>query len=155
MQTAHEQLREQVRRVAEARRRLAESEAAFAEREQAFTDANAELLAQMKVDTDLVGQAEGTLRALTLAHYEQTKEKKPVEGVQVKEITTLSYSETEALAWAREKRLALKPESLDVKAFEKIVAALVEKPRFVLEVVTPRADITRDLSAVLVVEVAP
>lgn len=147
MSTSHEQLNEQVRRVAEARRSLDRAKALFREREDAFLAENAHLTEQIGALATVATETEAALRALVLAHYEMTKEKKPVPGVEVKEKVTLSYVEKDALEWARTTRMALLPESLDAKAFEKIAKA-TPLP-FVVEVTTPQAQIAKDLEAAL------
>jgi hypothetical protein len=147
MHTAVEQLNEQVRRVAEARRSLDAMKALYRGKEAQFLEENAHLAEQIAALATVAEQTEGALRALVLAHYEQTKEKKPVPGVEVKEKVALDYDAGAALAWARETKIALLPESLDAKAFEKI--AKVTPLAFVKQVVTPQAQIAKDLDAVL------
>lgn len=149
MQTALEQLQDQVRRVHEARLLEASLGDAVQEKRQAFEESiAAEREAAQRASAE-VESAEAALRALTLAYFAQTGEKRPVAGVQVKEITKLVYDELEAFAWAKGANLAVKPEALDVKAFEKIAKATALP--FVRTAVEHRAEI----ASALPVEVAP
>lgn len=91
--------------------------------------------------------AESQLRALAKEEYERTGEKKPTPGVEIKIGTSYEYKPEDALAWARQTKMALVPESLDVKAFAKIAAA-TPLP-FVTVVETPKAQIATDLDKVL------
>lgn len=149
MQTALEQLQEQVRRVAELRRQEAMLGDALQEKRLAFEATIVSELSAKRGCTAMLEQAEAALKALTLAHYEQTGEKKPVVGVQVKEITALDYDKAVAFEWAKERKMAVVPESLDVKAFEKIAKATPLD--FVTEIVTPRAEIASKLEVEAVV----
>ena len=153
MQTAREQLQEQVRRVAEARRNLTAMQNVVIEKRKAFEEAVRSDLAATQSAMLLADQAEAALRALVLADFEQTGDKKPVEGVEVKSFETLSYDATDAFAWAKQTGMAVTPEALDVKAFEKIAKAT--KLDFVNVVVEPKVTIARDLSAVLESNNAP
>jgi hypothetical protein len=65
----------------------------------------------------------------------------------VKEKTELVYDPAQAFTWAREKQMALVPESLDRRAFEKIAKATPLE--FVTEKITPVAQIATDLAKVL------
>lgn len=150
--TTTEQLKEQVQRVARARLALQNAQQSLAEVRNAFDADNRILIDAVKGNAAEVDAAEDALRALTLANFERTGEKKPVAGVEVKERNTLSYSPDEAMSWARETKMALKPESLDVKAFEKIAKA-TDLP-FVAVIVEPQVNIASDLTKTIDVEVA-
>lgn len=147
MSVSHEQLTEQVQRVAEARRAEGEVKAALVEKQTQFAIENDDLVAALmhkKMDRE---QAEAACKALVIAHFEATGEKKPVPGVEVKEKVNLIYDDAEALEWARSTKMALLPESLDVKAFEKIAKAT--KIPFIVEIVEPQAQIASDLEKAL------
>lgn len=149
MQTAREQLQEQVKRVAALRQAEHDVSSVVADKRSAFEATIADIAAdanRLRVEREA---AEGALKALTLAHFEQTGEKKPVAGVQVKEIVALEYDKAVAFEWAKERKMAVVPESLDVKAFEKIAKATPLD--FVTEIVTPRAEIASKLDAEVVV----
>lgn len=62
----------------------------------------------------------------------------------------MSYDDTAALAWARETKMALVPESLDRKNFEKIAKA-TPLP-FVTYRQEPRVTLATQLNAALLVE---
>ncbi len=149
MHTATETLQEQVRRVAEARRVLEERKAAFGVKEKAFLDENADLTKQVVLGASAVAQAESALRALVLAHYEMTKEKKPVAGVEVKIKSGVEYDAKQAFAWAKEKGIAIVPEALDEDAFEKVIGALPVAPDFVRFTEKPEAQIAKNLEKAL------
>lgn len=149
MQTVYEQLQEQVVRVHRARARHEALRAEVVSRRAAFEADNAPTIEEMKVAEADVNAREHALRALTVSHFNVTGETTPVPGVAVKLFTTLDYDPVDAFQWAQEKGLAIKPPSLDTKAFEKVVAALPEKPAFVRTIQTPNAQIKSDLSAVV------
>ena len=88
--------------------------------------------------------AEGALRARAVEVYNQTGNKKPAPGVEIKMFTKLTYDEVEALKWASEHWIALK---LDKAVFEKIAKAA--PPDFVAVTQEPQATIATDLSRYL------
>ena len=63
---------------------------------------------------------EAKLRALTVAIFKETGEKKPAPEVGIREVEKLIYDNNLAMYWAKEHSLALK---LDSAAFENIVKA--------------------------------
>lgn len=140
-------LQVQVARVARLRqardamtKRLDDATALFLDSWQEVVDARKATIEQLTV-------AECDLKDSALAHYAATGERKPFQGVEVKVKSVLSYDTAEALAWAKSTTLALVPESLDVKAFEKLAKATALP--FVTVHDRPQAQIARDLSAVL------
>ena len=147
MLTAREQLQEQVQRVAEARRAMEVHQKYLAERREVFDRENALTISAIKHAAENVNATEEALRALTLAHYATTGEKKPTPGVEVKEKTSILYDRAEAFSWAQVSGLCVTPPSLDVKAFEKIAKA-TPLP-FVQTVTEPQAQIATDLDKVL------
>lgn len=132
-----------MRAVADARAEaFAASEALRIRREQFAVD-NANL---MEHEADLkkrVLEAEANAKALIAVHYEQTKNTAPVAGAAVKLFKTISYDAQRAFAWAKEKGMALIPEQLDVKAFEKI--ASVTALDFVTHGTEPRVQLAKEL----------
>ena len=90
---------------------------------------------------------ETVVKSAAVAEYGLTGENNPAPGVAVKMHDRLDYSKDFAFSWAKEKGMCLIPESLDVKAFEKIAKA-TDLP-FVLIDVTPKAYIDSDLSKVI------
>ena len=147
----YQQMRDTMRRVAEARR----TRDGLALEEKAITAAHrathAVLFAAAKAAKDDATLAEQTAKALADAHYAVTAETKPVEGVTVKLMTRCSYPPAEALEWAREKRLALVPESLNADAFEAIMSAMSEdeRPAFVTFTKVPQVQLASDLASYL------
>ena len=138
---------EAVRRVAEARRRFADARAAVDGPMNTLKEQLAGEIAAMQAASLSVTQAEAELRALALAAYEASGEKKPFPGVALQVRTKLEYDPAAALAWAREAHIAVVPEQLDTKAFEKIAGA-TDLP-FVTKLAVPVATIASDLDAVL------
>ena len=147
MQTNQEQLREQVQRVALLRRVESHIGAQLDAAKAAFNAEHAAMLTESARLASEREQAEDVLSALALAQFAATGDKHPTAGVDIAEMTKLEYDAVEAFAWASEKGMAVKPASLDVKAFEKIAKAT--KLDFVNVVVEPKVTIARDLSAVL------
>ena len=90
---------------------------------EAFERAHAFDIAKAKESQAAVDAAETALRAIVAEHYAATAEKKPAPGIEVKTRATLSYDRAEALRWGKSVGMALVPEALDVKAFEKIAKA--------------------------------
>lgn len=140
-------LTEQVREVAT---RRAERDALAAEVKDARAAFEATLgdkLARLKGLNEAVAMSEDAAKRLAEAIHATTGEKKPCEGVQVKVSTVQEYDPAQALAWARTTQMALIPESLDVKAFEKIAKA--SPLPFVTVREEGKAQLATDLSAYL------
>lgn len=145
-------LRAALRSVADARANaFAASEALRLKRERFDTEnvALVEYVVRLRAEVD---EAEREAKALIASHYEATKETRPVAGAEVKLFSTMSYDDAVALAWARETKMALVPESLDRKNFEKIAKA-TPLP-FVTYGQEPRVTIASQLNAALLTDVA-
>jgi len=141
---------EQVRRTAAARNDYADLEAGYRRYAEAFKQDTAALSISIAEAKSRVLAEEGSLRAMALAAYERDPENKhPAPGVWISVKTTLDYDAAEALAWARSTRMALMPESLDAKAFEKIAKASPASFEFVTVVPVPSATLATDLNAAL------
>lgn len=108
------------RRLVEARTQAEQVRAALAYRSENFARENAWLVEDKRTADALVAAAEADVKSLARAHYDATEDKTPFKGVTIKEFDVLVYDPAQAFAWAQEKKMALVPESLDVKAFEKI-----------------------------------
>ena len=98
----------------------------------------------MKDAAEYKTKQEEFLRELTLAIYAETGEKKPCEGVGVREVTKLEYDPKEAFQWAIKHAMCLQ---LDSKAFTKV--ALADTPEFVKVITEPQATIATDLTKVI------
>lgn len=142
-----EQLADQVKVVALLRRALKQSSDELAAARDDFERDHAALMERIKDRAAAVDAAEAGLRALALAHHARTGETKPTAGVEVKLYATLRYDPQTALAWAKQTNLALVPESLDARAFEKVAKA-TPLP-FVTTEHAARAQIATDLSKIL------
>jgi len=88
-------------------------------------------------------EAEDSLRFLALETYAATGEKTVAPGIGIREVTKYSYSETEALKWAIEHKMALK---LDETKFKNHVKA--DPPDFVTVTTEPQATIATELQKV-------
>jgi len=138
---------EQLHRVYELRRLRDTYAALLQTRREAFDRDNAQTLLALREEENRVEAAEAAARALALAHYRDTGEATPTPGIAVKLFDILDYEPERAFAWAREKQMALVPESLNVKAFEKIAKATALE--FVTVKQTPKVQIATDLAKAL------
>ena len=135
-----------------ARSEEARLKAELAEKRAAFDIANSSLIIGAKSASEMIATLEADVRALTLSAYEQNGDRRPALGVEVKVQTRYEYDSGEAFVKAKAMGVAIVPESLDAKAFEKIVKASPESFPFVRIVTEPTAQIGRDLSAYLASE---
>lgn len=94
-----------------------------------------------------VTRQEAEVRALALTSYRDTGETHPAPGVSIRLFERLTYSDAEALAWAKTAGLAVIPEALDRKAFERIAKAA--PLAFVTYADEPRALIASDLDGAI------
>ena len=136
--------------LAEVAKRRAERDALAAELKDARAAFEATLgdkAARLKGLAEAVAMSEDAARKLAEAIYATTQDKKPCDGVQVKVGTVYEYDAAQAFAWAQQTKMALIPESLDVKAFEKIAKA-TPLP-FVTAREEGKAQLATDLSAYL------
>lgn len=134
-----------MRTVANARAEAVAASDALKLKREAYVRENAELIAHEVAMKQAVIEAEANAKALIAVHYEQTKNTAPVAGAKVKLFKTLTYDPTRAFAWAKEKGMALVPESLDAKAFEKI--ASVTDLDFVIRGTEPQVQLAKELNA--------
>ena len=110
-------------------------------------------LAELKAAQLAVEQAETEAKARAVAEWNATpaeaRTKKLLEGVGIQEREVFTYDQEKAFAWAQEKKLALIPESLDVKAFESFVKTSPATFPFVTRTMEPVATLAKDLSRYL------
>lgn len=138
-----------VQAVALLRREVASLDTVLDEKRRVFEANNADLLSMRKELADLLHTSEAQLRAAAEAHYRETGEKAPAPGVKIQLRTRLRYTISEAVAWAKQTGVAILPERLDEKAFEKIAKA-TPLP-FVQTYEDPQATLATDLDAALAV----
>lgn len=147
MTTTNTPLVDRVRQLAQERAALATDkmlyDAAFAE----FSAKSAPLFASMRAKEAAVKASELSVRALAVAEYQTTENKNPAPGIQIKVGTDYIVDEAAALVWAREKKMCLIPESLDVAAIKKL--ATVQELPFVTAMPSPAATIAKDLDKAL------
>ncbi|MCE2941644.1 MAG: hypothetical protein ACK6DK_09800 [Gemmatimonadota bacterium] len=110
---------------------------------------HADLFVARERAEDALAEAEQALRAAAEAHYRETGEKKPCEGVAIRETVMIEYLEPEAIEWAKTAMPQLVSEKLDAKAFEKIAKA-APLP-FVITKTVGKATIASELPAPAVV----
>jgi len=137
-------LQNQIRNVARARQeaqRLSDEKKAMYDE---FISHHTDFFAEVATAASRVTEAEDTLRELTLAIYAETGNKKPAEGVGIREIIKLDYDPKEALKWAMSHQIAL---SLDKKSFEGFAKATPLE--FVTVNTEAQATIATDLSKVI------
>ncbi len=105
------------------------------------------LLDSIETTREEVAYAEALLRNLTLKAYnaDPEKNKKPAEGVGIRDVTTYEYNSVNALDWAKSHKMALK---LDTTAFEKLVKATPKDFKFVKPKTEPQATIATNLDEV-------
>jgi hypothetical protein len=138
------ELQEQIVKVAAARKASEAARTAYADALAAWEVANAGMVGEKLTAAEIVTQEEAKLRALTLAAFSATGEKKPCPGVGIRELTNLMYDSNTALTWAKEHKIALK---LDVTAFERMCRTTAElRPNFVAVSTDYQATIATDLT---------
>src|SRR3990172_13346962 len=89
-------------------------------------------------------EVEIQLRERALQAYANTKDRHPAIGVEIKTFLELKYDPKLALEWAKTHDLAL---ILDHVEFQKL--AKIKKPDFVQTLEVPKAQISRNLEAVI------
>jgi hypothetical protein len=119
----------------------------LAEKRAWFDAEYAPLLASAQLAGEAVVIAEQELRIAVVQQYLIDENKAPAAGVSVKVFDYIEYDRAQALAWAQEHKIALVPESLDAKAFEKIAKA--SAIAFVQVIPDPRVTIATDLDKAL------
>jgi hypothetical protein len=145
-------LRDQLRRLADARANHVSLVDELTARRAAFDLANNYLLDGIAEIGSMIATAEADVRALAVSTYGMTGDKKPAPGVEIVLASKMDYPEGEAFAWAQQTGMALVPQSLDRKAFEKIAKA-TPLP-FVIYRQEPSVRIATQLSAALLTEPA-
>ncbi len=135
-----EQLKAQIKVVAESRGLAQEASERKAEAYQKWLDDHSQLLANESEARNHCQEAEVTLRELTLQAYAETGDKTPAPGVGIRERTVLTYDGKVAFDWAKAHKMALQ---LDKRAFEKIAKA--DTPDFVKVSTEAQATIATNL----------
>ena len=137
------ELEEQIKVVAQARK-VAEVEAQAKKiAYEQWEEDHSIMLGMVAESKQAVTDAEALLRELTLKAYKETGDKHPAKGVDIREVTTYSYNEDEALKWAIEHKMALK---LDKDKFKNHVKA--DPPNFVTVSQEPQATISSNLEEI-------
>ncbi len=133
-------LAQRVADVHQLRQTLASLQEARAVALEAWERDNAALLTLTRETADRLREAEGDLRARAVETYQATGNTKPGPGLGIKLMTVLHYDSGDALAWAKEHRLAL---ALDRATFERL--AKTARPAFVAIETVPTGTIASDL----------
>ena len=113
----------------------------------AFEEGIKHELVNLEADKRAMEAEDSAIRGLAMVAYETTGNKAPCAGVSLVITKKLRYDDADAFAWAKQTGMALQPESLDRKAFEKIASA-APLPFVQVEEV-PAARIASDLTAAL------
>ena len=111
-------LREQIKVVAALRLSTQTLNSMKKETQMVWEKENSVLLESIRMATESKEAEEANLREMTLQFYAETGNKKPCEGVAVREVIKLEYDPKQALAWGMKHQLAL---TLDRKIFEGMV----------------------------------
>lgn len=137
-------LQEQIHKVAVARQKAHDLSKMKKDSYLRWMAAEGELIDAETEAAQECAQAEETLREMTLAEYERTKDKHPAPGVGIKVGTRLDYNEHDAFAWAVVHEMAL---SLNRKSFE--AHAKISQLDFVTITEEATATIATDLGKLL------
>lgn len=129
------------------RRREAEIASALAAESAAFQATHAALIESVRQARNATAAAETALKAIAQEEYKQTAETKLCPGITVKLFETFTYDEQVAYRWCKQAGIAINPESLNRKEFEKIAKA--SPLAFVEYVKEPRVQISEDLDKAL------
>jgi len=127
---------EQMQRLKTAREKLADKKDALKKKKDAFAASIKAEEEEIKELAKVEDQVRFTLEPLAIAHYKETKDKSFEAGIKVQETSEYSYSEKEALEFAKSKDLFL---LLDKKKFEAAVKAKTIEPDFVKVITEYRA----------------
>lgn len=146
-------LRDAVQRLALARAATAAVKVVYDDRFAQFKLEHAELIASLDMAKQAEAEADAEVRALAMAAHTASGDKAPAGGVTIKLFTRLRYDAARAFQWAKEKGMCLIPESLDVKAFEKVAG--VTPIDFVTTEQEPQVQIAKDLTAYLPADEPP
>ena len=146
-------LKAQLRALADARAEKATLDDQVKALKAAFDAEHADLFARQKAHGSAVDTLERDVRALAVASFSATGDKKPVPNVEIVMSSTLSYDEKAAFAWAQKTGMALVPQSLDTKAFENIAKATPLD--FVTYQQTPSVRIATQINAAALVDATP
>lgn len=113
----------------------------------AFNLEHSVLIQSADIARTAVANAETAIKAIAIKAYTETQDAILCPGVTIKMFSTISYAPATAFEWAKEKKMALVPEALDKKAFEKIANA--SPLPFVTYGKEPRVQIASDLETAL------
>ena len=141
--TETSELIKQIEVVAESRRVKAALDRQIKDSRAMWEADNLKLLDSQKYQATTLEGCETRLRELTIEVYNQTGNKKPCQGVGIRELIKLAYDPLKALAWATEHKIAL---ALDKRAFEGIAK---QSP---LDFVTSTTEIQATIATELKVE---
>ena len=100
-----------------------------------------------------VAAASEAVRVKAIEEFEDTREKRPAPGVQIREYRRCEYDQGQALAWCKAFAPTFVQEHVDARAFEKVAETLAEQGAPVRIVREAKATIAGDLRQYLVEEV--
>jgi hypothetical protein len=105
------------------RKASADALAALAAKRAEFQRDNIALVEAAQLSEQAVDAAETALKAVAAARLADDPTSPLCPGLKVKSFATLAYDAATAFEWAKSAKLALIPEQLDKKSFEKIAKA--------------------------------
>ncbi len=137
-------IQEQIQKVIEARTLFRLEDGFYRQSKVDWELAHTNLIANREKATVALLEAETTLKQMAVDLYDQTQNRRPAPGLEVKLFQVLEYPQKEALAWGLKTGLGVK---LDKDAFDKI--AKVSPMSFVSIRMEPRCQIAEDLGKAL------
>ena len=120
-------LEEQIKEIAQLRETVDKLKKWKADAMMAWEKEHEKQLSDIVIEAAKLAEAEGKLKAEAIEIFKKTKNKQIAKGVGIRETTSYEYEPELALNWAREHKIAIVPESLDAKKFEKYVASTETK----------------------------
>jgi hypothetical protein len=119
---AIDELKAQLRRVAQLRALSEDMQSGIATRRAAWEKENGMLLTEAAACRKSLAEEEGKLRGMTLDIYRATGDKKPVEGLGIKVMSGIKYDADEARGWAiRENTAFLVLDRPGFEAYAKVI----------------------------------
>jgi len=105
----------------------------------------------LEINKQSLKELDAGIREVAIQEFESTGNKKPWDGVGIKEMTKYSYELADAIKWAKENASMVVYETVDKKKFEKILSVTEPKtlPKTIKVYKETTATIASDLSMYL------
>jgi hypothetical protein len=113
-------INEKVRQLSNIRVQLASLQETLDKKKAEFEDTNSQLITTISDCKTFIVDTTDSIRKAAVAEFEASDKsnKKMYPGVTIQATKVFNYDPEKAMAWARDHKLCIIPESLDVKAFE-------------------------------------